>query len=111
MHNPRLELLRDYPFQRLRDLLDPIKPKTDRKPISMSLGEPQHPFPEFVGEILHANRHLYSVDPPANGTPDFRQAAADWLNAACPNSASNPMKTRMADFTSELEFYGIAGRG
>ena len=80
MHNPRLELLRDYPFQRLRDLLDPIKPKTDRKPISMSLGEPQHPFPEFVGEILHANRHLYSVYPPANGTPDFRQAAADWLN-------------------------------
>jgi succinyldiaminopimelate transaminase len=79
MLNPRLDALRDYPFQRLRELLGPVAPPADRAPINMSIGEPQHPYPDFVGEILHANRHLYGQYPPTNGTPELRQAIADWL--------------------------------
>jgi N-succinyldiaminopimelate aminotransferase len=78
--NPRLDALPDYPFERLRDLLDPLVPPADLAPIALSLGEPQHPYPDFVGEILHANRHLYGKYPPVAGTPDFRRAVADWLN-------------------------------
>ena len=77
--NPRLTELPDYPFERLRGLLDPLSPPAGLAPIALSLGEPQHPYPEFVGEILHANRHLYGKYPPVAGTPEFRQATADWL--------------------------------
>jgi succinyldiaminopimelate transaminase len=77
--NTRLAELPDYPFERLRGLLDPLAPPAKLDPIALSLGEPQHPYPDFVGEILHANRHLYGKYPPVAGTPEFRQAAADWL--------------------------------
>ena len=80
MINPRLDMLPDYPFERLRGLLDPLPPPGHLSPLAMSLGEPQHPYPDFVGEILHANRHLYGKYPPVAGTPEFRQAVAGWLN-------------------------------
>ncbi|MDP6345718.1 MAG: aminotransferase class I/II-fold pyridoxal phosphate-dependent enzyme [Alphaproteobacteria bacterium] len=80
MHNPRLASLPDYPFERLRGLLDHLPPPDGLSPIALSLGEPQHPYPDFVGDILHANRHLYGKYPPVAGTPEFRQAVADWLN-------------------------------
>jgi succinyldiaminopimelate transaminase len=78
--NPRLDKLPDYPFERLRGLLDPIAPAPGLEQISLSLGEPQHPYPDFVGEILHDNRHLYGKYPPVAGTPEFRAAVTDWLN-------------------------------
>jgi len=77
--NPRLAELPDYPFERLRGLLDPLPAPTDMDSIALSLGEPQHPYPDFVGEILHANRHLYGKYPPVAGTPDFCRAVTDWL--------------------------------
>ena len=77
--NPRLDELPDYPFERLRGLLDPLSAPKNLDPVALSLGEPQHPYPDFVGEILHANRHLYGKYPPVAGTPDFCRAVADWL--------------------------------
>jgi len=77
MLNPRFNELGLSPFQRLDRLLEGIAPGGD--PIFMSLGEPHHPYPDFVGEILYENRHLYGRYPPLGGTPEFRQAAADWL--------------------------------
>lgn len=77
--NPRLDALPDYPFERLRTLLDPLAAPANLPPIALSLGEPQHPYPDFVGDILHANRHLYGKYPPVAGTPEFRRAVADWL--------------------------------
>ena len=42
------------PFLRVTELLAPYKPS---KPlITLSLGEPQHPVPEFVGPVLA--RHI-----------------------------------------------------
>lgn len=79
MLNPRLEGLNDYPFQRLRTLLDPLPTPSGLKPINLSIGEPHHPYPDFVAEILAANAHLYGAYPPANGTPGLRTAIADWL--------------------------------
>jgi len=78
--NPRLDALPDYPFERLRGLLDPLPAPRNLDPVALSLGEPQHPYPDFVGEILHANRHLYGKYPPVAGTPDFCRAVADWLS-------------------------------
>ena len=76
MLNPRLDLLSDYPFQRLTDLLGgPATPDS----IVMSIGEPQHQAPPMVAEILARHAHEWGKYPPANGTPDFRQAVANWL--------------------------------
>ena len=79
MINPRLALLPDYPFERLRGLLDPLTPPADVAPIVMSLGEPQHAYPDLVAETLAANSHLYGKYPPVTGTPEFRAAVHDWL--------------------------------
>ncbi len=80
MLNPRLDRLRDYPFQRLRALLDPIPTPAGLKTINLSIGEPNQPYPDFVAEILDANRHLYGIYPPANGSAELRQAIAAWLD-------------------------------
>ena len=76
MLNPRLDLLTDYPFQRLAALL---QTPPGGEPLVMSIGEPQHRPPSFVPEILAANAAGWSKYPPMAGTPDFRQAAGGWL--------------------------------
>lgn len=81
MLNQRLGLFPDYPFQRLRDLLDRHAPGGEGAPIQMSLGEPQHPYPDFVGDVLDAHRDGYGRYPPVAGTPEFLAAVADWLTA------------------------------
>lgn len=76
MLNERLDQLTDYPFQRLTDLLGgPATPDS----IVMSIGEPQHPPPGMVADVLADKAGLWGKYPPANGSPDFRQAVADWL--------------------------------
>lgn len=79
MLNPRLNDLTDYPFQRLRALLADVRPPDDLQPITLSIGEPRHAYPDLVGDVLHAHRHLYGKYPPANGTPELRSAISAWL--------------------------------
>jgi succinyldiaminopimelate transaminase len=79
MLNQRLDLLKDYPFQRLRDLIADVSPPAGLTPIAMSLGEPQHLYPDLLGQVLQQNQHLYGKYPPLAGTEEFRRAAADWL--------------------------------
>ena len=47
----------------------------------MSLGEPQHAPPSLVGETLAENADNWGRYPPLRGTPSFRHAVADWLDA------------------------------
>ncbi len=64
------------PFARLTDLL---APHTPGKPlINLSLGEPQHPVPGFVGPVLAKHVNDFGRYPVAKGTEPFRQAAATW---------------------------------
>src|ERR1700727_1638638 len=65
------------PFARLTELLAPHQPA---KPlITLSLGEPQHPVPEFVGPVLAKHIADFGRYPIAKGIEPFRRAAADWL--------------------------------
>lgn len=64
------------PFTRLTDLLSPYKP--GKSLINMSLGEPQHPVPDFVGPILARHINDFGRYPIARGIEPFRQAAAAW---------------------------------
>jgi aspartate/methionine/tyrosine aminotransferase len=73
----RLEALPEYAFPRLRALLDPHPPGGE--PIAMSIGEPTHPFPDFVAETLAQAAAGYAKYPPNEGIAELREAAAGWL--------------------------------
>ena len=76
MLNPRLDLLTDYPFRRLTELLGgPATPQS----LVMSIGEPQHPAPALLAAVLAEQAAGWGKYPPADGTADFRGAVADWL--------------------------------
>src|SRR6188768_2844747 len=65
------------PFARLTELLAPYQPG---KPlITLSLGEPQHPVPAFVGPVLAKHIADFGRYPIAKGIEPFRRAAANWL--------------------------------
>lgn len=78
--NLRLEGLTNYPFARLRTLLDGIAPPAGAEPLAMSVGEPQHAAPALIAEALAESAQLWNRYPPNNGTDDFRGAAAGWLD-------------------------------
>jgi len=66
------------PFARLTELLAPYKPG---KPlIALSLGEPQHPVPGFVGDVLARHIAEFGRYPIARGIEPFRTTAAAWLS-------------------------------
>lgn len=77
-HPKRFSELPEYAFPRLRALLDGITPGGD--PIAMSLGEPQHPFPDFVGEVIAQHTAGLAKYPPNDGLPELRGAIATWLS-------------------------------
>jgi aspartate/methionine/tyrosine aminotransferase len=65
------------PFLRTAELLAPYQPG---KPlIALSLGEPQHPVPAFVGPVLARHIADFGRYPIAKGIEPFRRAAANWL--------------------------------
>src|SRR5947207_2208738 len=66
------------PFARLTELLAPYQPG---KPlITLSLGEPQHGVPSFVGPVLAKHIAEFGRYPIAKGIEPFRRAAANWLS-------------------------------
>jgi aspartate/methionine/tyrosine aminotransferase len=65
------------PFARLTELLAPYQP--GEKLINLSLGEPQHPVPDFVGPVLARHTADFGRYPLAKGIEPFRKAAAAWL--------------------------------
>src|SRR5258707_11021167 len=48
--------------------------------ITLSLGEPQHPVPAFVGPVLAKHTAEFGRYPIAKGIEPFRRAAANWLS-------------------------------
>jgi N-succinyldiaminopimelate aminotransferase len=66
------------PFVRLTDLIAGIEP--GMPPINLSVGEPQHPIPPFVGPTLAAHLADFGRYPPNKGAEPFRRAVAAWLN-------------------------------
>lgn len=77
--NPLIDQLPDYPFQRLRDLLDPVTPAHNGAPLNLTIGEPQGVPPLWMNEIITENAHLWGKYPPVDGTPEYRLAARNWL--------------------------------
>ena len=66
------------PFVRLNELIADIEP--GKPPINLSVGEPQHPIPAFVGPELTAHFNEFGRYPANKGTDAFRRTVAQWLN-------------------------------
>jgi aspartate/methionine/tyrosine aminotransferase len=65
------------PFVRLNELLAEVKP--GKPPIALSVGEPQHPIPDFVGPVIAAHLADFGRYPANRGIEPFLRAAAAWL--------------------------------
>ena len=77
--NPLLGRLHPYPFERLAALLADAAPPADRSHIALSIGEPRHAPPAFVGDALLQRLDRLAVYPKAGGLPELRHACARWL--------------------------------
>jgi N-succinyldiaminopimelate aminotransferase len=66
------------PFVRLRELLADIPP--GQSPISLAVGEPQHPIPPFVGAVIAAHVGEFGRYPMNRGLDEFAAAVGQWLD-------------------------------
>ncbi len=76
--NPNLSRLHPYPFEKLARLTADVVPPADITPISLGIGEPKHPSPEFVKRVIADNLDRLANYPTTGGIPELRQAIADW---------------------------------
>ncbi|WP_085838067.1 aminotransferase class I/II-fold pyridoxal phosphate-dependent enzyme [Aquimixticola soesokkakensis] len=77
MFPERFAALPEYAFPRLRALLDVHPAGGDV--LHMTIGEPRHPMPDFVGQVLADNLSDFAKYPDNNGLPDLLGAISDWL--------------------------------
>ena len=77
--NPRLGLLKPYPFEKLRVLLAGVTPPPGLAPVNLSIGEPQHPTPAFLKDAVTAHLGGLARYPLTKGLPELRGAIAAWL--------------------------------
>ena len=78
--NPLLSRLQPYPFERLRQLMAGVTPNPALRPISLGIGEPRHPTPQFIQDALAASLPTALAGyPPTAGSLELRQACAGWL--------------------------------
>ena len=73
----RYSSLPEYAFPRLRSLLDAHKPGGEV--MHMTIGEPKHPFPEWVPQIIAQHSEEFGKYPPNEGSPELLTAISDWL--------------------------------
>jgi N-succinyldiaminopimelate aminotransferase len=77
--NPLLARLQPYPFERLRQLFAGVTPNPAYRPISLGIGEPKHPTPEFIKRALAGALDGLAVYPATAGESRLREACAAWL--------------------------------
>jgi N-succinyldiaminopimelate aminotransferase len=77
--NPLLTKLQPYPFERLKQLFLCVTPNPALKPISLGIGEPKHPTPEFIKSALSSSLNGLAAYPATAGEPKLREAFAAWL--------------------------------
>jgi len=73
----RFSDLPEYAFPRLRQLLDTHQPGAE--PVAMSIGEPQHPFPDWVPGVIADAAAGWRRYPANDGAPELQDAIAGWI--------------------------------
>lgn len=73
----RFSNLPEYAFPRLRTLLSGISPGGE--PVVMTIGEPRHAVPDFVGPIMAENLAGFGKYPPNEGSGELLAAISGWI--------------------------------
>ncbi len=76
--NPELDKLQSYPFQKLDSLLADATPNPKLTPITLYIGEPKHPTPEFIKRALIDSLAGMAIYPATAGSEALRMAIATW---------------------------------
>lgn len=76
--NPNLDRLHPYPFEKLAKLKAGISEPDHLRPISLGIGEPKHPSPEFVKQVIANNLDKLANYPTTRGTDELREAISQW---------------------------------
>lgn len=74
----RFSNLPEYAFPRLRSLLDVHAPGGEV--VHMTIGEPRHAMPDFVGSMLAENLAGFAKYPNNNGSDELLAAISNWLS-------------------------------
>jgi len=80
--NPHLAALQPYPFERLNALKAGAVPDPAYPPVLLSIGEPKHPPPPFVVDLLTDARRVardLALYPSTRGSDELRGAIAQWI--------------------------------
>ena len=88
--NPNLSKLQSYPFEKLAKLKADIEPPANRAPISLYIGEPKHPAPDFIKNALSSDLSALSRYPLTKGSDALREALGGWLNRRYRLPAGSP---------------------
>jgi len=73
----RFSNLPEYAFPRLRGLLDAHAAGGDV--LHMTIGEPQHDFPDWVLDIITKHGKEFRKYPPNAGSPELQSSIAGWI--------------------------------
>ena len=77
--NPGLEKLHAYPFEKLARLLNRCVVTQNKSAVSLAIGEPKHPTPQFIlDELTHSLTDI-AVYPTTRGSDALREAIKNWL--------------------------------
>ncbi len=77
--NPDLSKLQPYPFEKLAELKSGVIPPAELPHIALSIGEPKHPAPAFVLDVLRNELPRVENYPTTKGLPELSGAIAGWL--------------------------------
>lgn len=75
--NKNIKRLPDYPFDKLRALLR--NTKVNRKVTDMSIGQPMHPVPSFIKEIIYKDQDKWNNYPPISGIQALQISYLRWV--------------------------------
>lgn len=76
--NPDLDRLHPYPFEKLAQLKAGVTGAAHLVPISLGIGEPKHPAPEFIKQVVADNLARLGNYPTTKGTDELREAISQW---------------------------------
>ncbi len=76
--NSDLNQLHPYPFEKIRSLLKDVLP-ANQPTVSLAIGEPKHPTPEFIHQAVTEHLQGLATYPLTKGEANLRQAISSWL--------------------------------
>jgi N-succinyldiaminopimelate aminotransferase len=106
--NPHLSRLQPYPFEKLRALVADVVPSANHRPVSLSIGEPKHPTPQFIRSALAENLGGLASYPATAGNASLREAIAAWIGRRYAIPAPDPVTQVLPVNGSREALFAIA---